>query len=170
MLESSLLRGEERLAKLAEEESSGVAKRNNSSSIMPPPPTPSTASGTSRQQQQQQSQCGSSYTPAFPTMTIGDREDVPPPKTKEEGLTQWEDFLRERFIRGEDEDFDYGLVDGEEEFDALERTEREEAWFDEESPGWVGDGDGDGDGEDVDMERDRRVERVLVGETGIQDF
>jgi len=126
-----------------------------------------------QQQQQQQSQCGnSSYTPAYPATAIRDREDVPPPQTKEEGLTQWEDFLRERFIRGEDEDFDYGLVDGEEEFDVLERTEREEAWFDEESPGWVGDGDGDPDGnsEDVDMERDRRVERVLVGETGIQDF
>jgi hypothetical protein len=165
VLEGSLLRGEERLAKLAEaEESSGVAK-TNSPSIMPPPPTPPTASGTSRQQQ---AQCGNSYTPAFPATAIGDREDVPPPETKEEGLTQWENFLRERFIRGEDEDFDYGLVDGEEEFDVLERTEREEAWFDEESPEWVG--DGDGDGEDIDMERDRRVERVLVGETGIQDF
>lgn len=84
-----------------------------------------------------------------------------PAQTREEGQEQWHAFLRERFVRGGDEDFDYaGLVDNDDELDILERMEEEEAWFDEEEPGWASDGD-EGGG---------KVERVLEGETGVQDF
>lgn len=85
-----------------------------------------------------------------------------PAQTREQGQEQWHSFLRERFVRGGDEDFDYaGLVDNDDELDTLERREEEEAWFDEEEPDWASDGDG---------EEGRKVERVLEGETGVQDF
>ena len=78
-----------------------------------------------------------------------------PAQTREEGKAQWHSFLRERFVRGGDEDFDYaGLVDNDDELDTLERREEEEAWFDEEEPDWASDG----------------AERILEGETGVQDF
>ncbi|KAK3489081.1 coiled-coil domain-containing protein-domain-containing protein [Neurospora hispaniola] len=83
-----------------------------------------------------------------------------PAQTREEGLDQWTAFLRERFVRGEDEDFDYRIVDCDDELDTLERREEEEAWFDEEEPDWASDGS---DGEE-------KAERVLEGETGVQDF
>ncbi|KAK4222555.1 hypothetical protein QBC38DRAFT_512883 [Podospora fimiseda] len=84
------------------------------------------------------------------------------PTTRQEGQNQWIQFLRERFIKGLDEEFDYvGLVDEKEEYDILAEKEREEEWFEGESPSWVGD---DEDGDHV------VVERVLKGETGVQDF
>ncbi|KAK4443719.1 coiled-coil domain-containing protein-domain-containing protein [Podospora aff. communis PSN243] len=134
VLEGSLLRGEERLAKLSREEE---------------------ARGSGSQSQAPSSACA----PAG----VVSVDDLPPPKTKSQGREQWEAFLRERFVRGEDEDFEYVRVDMEEEYDVLERTEREEAWFDEETPEWVGeDGEEGGKGE--------RPERILTGETGVQDF
>ncbi|EAA36292.2 hypothetical protein NCU01897 [Neurospora crassa OR74A] len=83
-----------------------------------------------------------------------------PAQSREEGLDQWTAFLRERFVRGEDEDFDYRIVDCDDELDTLERREEEEAWFDEEEPDWASDGS---DGEE-------KAEKVLEGETGVQDF
>lgn len=102
------------------------------------------------------------------------------PTTREEGRTAWNAFLRERFVRGGDEDFDYSRVDGDEELDAMENQDREEAYFDEEEPEWADDSD---DGEQIDDEatsdgtqgggdgkaRPKR-ERVLMGQTGIQDY
>ncbi len=87
---------------------------------------------------------------------------VAPPRTREEGRKQWEEFLRDRFVRGEDGDFEYARVDGDDEYDVLEREEREEAWFEAEDPGWVSEGEG---GEDTIVE-----DKVLHGETGVQDF
>lgn len=75
----------------------------------------------------------------------------------------WVTFLRERFIRGGDEDFEYGVVDNDDEYDVLERRDKEEAWYDEEEPGWASDGDSPHNG-------GRKIERVLEGETGIQDY
>lgn len=72
------------------------------------------------------------------------------PRSKEEGFERWRDVMEMRFLKGEDEEFDYGKVDGSEELDEVERREEEERWFDEETPGWAGEG-----GE---------------SETGIQDF
>lgn len=104
------------------------------------------------------------------------------PATREEGRAAWEDFLRERFVRGGDEDFDYGRVDGDEHLDAMEDRDREEAYFDEVEPEWADDSDGleegqeedgmgDGDNESgsVEVKRPRR-ERMLLGQTGIQDY
>ncbi len=85
---------------------------------------------------------------------------VAPPRTREEGRLQWEGFLRDRFVRGEDLDFEYADVDGDEEYDVLEREEREEAWFEAEDPGWVSDSGEGGE----------QRAAVLLGETGVQDF
>ncbi|KAK6580396.1 hypothetical protein PZA11_007418 [Diplocarpon coronariae] len=73
------------------------------------------------------------------------------PRTREEGWGRWVFGMTLRFLRGEDEDFEYGPVDASEE-DEVERREREEEWFEAESPGWVDDG------------------VAKEGETGVQDF
>lgn len=80
-----------------------------------------------------------------------DEEDRP--KTKEEGQKQWRDVMENRFLRGEDQDFDYKTVDEDERYDdwEWERREREESYFDQEEAEFVGEGD-------------------KTGETGIQDF
>ena len=92
-----------------------------------------------------------------------------PPKTRDEGRAQWEEFLRDRFIRGEDEEFEYLAVDEDDEFDVLERVDREEAWFEDEEPRWASTSSGDEGGGGGDMGGGGR-ERVLMGETGVQDF
>ncbi|KAI8966476.1 coiled-coil domain-containing protein-domain-containing protein [Daldinia sp. FL1419] len=85
------------------------------------------------------------------------------PETKEEGRERWDAFLRRRFVLGRDEDFDYSAVDENDELDVLERREQEDAWFDDEDPGWASDSAGDQGGGG---EREKKLE----GETGIQDF
>ncbi|KAI1806866.1 coiled-coil domain-containing protein-domain-containing protein [Daldinia bambusicola] len=101
------------------------------------------------------------------------------PETREEGRERWDEFLRRRFVLGRDEDFDYAAVDENDELDVLERRELEDAWFDDEDPGWASDGvegrggaeggmggqggSGGGDGGRIGGKR-------LEGETGIQDF
>ncbi|CAP60841.1 uncharacterized protein PODANS_1_21113 [Podospora anserina S mat+] len=127
VLEGSLLRGEERLAKLSSERPAGDENE---------------AAGTS--------------------FTSFSAELSPPPETKEEGEERWRGFLRDRFVRGEDEDFEYDEVDDRDELDELERREREEEWIEGGEPGWAdSEGEGEGGG---------RVGRVLTGETGVQDF
>lgn len=59
-----------------------------------------------------------------------------------------------RFLRGEDDEFSYGEVDGNEGLDEVEMREAEESWIEGESPGWVEEGEG--------AEKE--------GETGVQDF
>lgn len=61
-----------------------------------------------------------------------------------------------KFLRGEDEDFDYRAVDENEEWDEVERRENEEKWFDEEEPEWVDD--------------EEKAAEGTGGDTGIQDF
>lgn len=75
-----------------------------------------------------------------------DPEEVP--QSKEEGEERWRYEMTMRFIRGEDEDFDYQEVDDYEEWDDVEAREEQEKWFEEESPNEEG-------GE---------------GNTGVQDF
>ncbi|CCF38324.1 coiled-coil domain-containing protein [Colletotrichum higginsianum] len=82
--------------------------------------------------------------------------DLSQTETKEDGLQRWQEFLTERFVRGHDEDFDYSLVDHNEDYDTMERRDAEEAWFDEEDPNWASDAD-------------KQVE-TKQGETGVQDF
>ncbi|RMY83602.1 hypothetical protein D0862_11655 [Hortaea werneckii] len=75
---------------------------------------------------------------------------------REEGLQRWREMMSQRFLRGEDEEFDYvGLVDGEDGYDDLEEERRQglEDWLDrEEEAEFVG------------------VTGSPRGETGIQDF
>ncbi|KAL2198823.1 coiled-coil domain-containing protein-domain-containing protein [Corynascus similis CBS 632.67] len=99
-------------------------------------------------------------TTTMTTFSSLNAELMPPPKTREEGLAQWEAYLRDRFIRGEDDDFDYALVDDDDEYDVLDRVDREEAWFEEEDPEWATSGE----------EGERGKEKILRGETGIQDY
>ncbi|KAL2849240.1 coiled-coil domain-containing protein-domain-containing protein [Aspergillus pseudoustus] len=82
-----------------------------------------------------------------------DRDEIP--GSKEEGEETWKWEMTMRFLRGEDEEFDYNAVDGNEEYDDL--SEEQDKYFDDEEPEWLVDGDGD-----------LRVR--LQGETGIQDF
>lgn len=100
-------------------------------------------------------------------------EDEEAPTTREAGREAWVAFLRERFVRGEDEDFEYALVDGDEGLDGMEARDREEAYFDEEEPEWADDSDDDYDEDDNNSNgetRPKKRERVLMGETGIQDY
>ncbi|KAI0885989.1 coiled-coil domain-containing protein-domain-containing protein [Annulohypoxylon maeteangense] len=81
------------------------------------------------------------------------------PETREEGRERWNDFLRRRFVLGRDDDFDYQVVDENDDLDVIERREQEDAWFDDEDPDWATDPVGDQGGR-----------MMLEGETGIQDF
>ncbi|KAI0390479.1 coiled-coil domain-containing protein-domain-containing protein [Xylariaceae sp. FL0594] len=92
------------------------------------------------------------------------------PHTAEEGRSRWDEFLRRRFVAGRDEDFDYRDVDEDDEYDALERQEQELAWFENEEPSWADESDGDGDDDDDDDDGGGGAEKILTGETGIQDF
>ncbi|KAL8920409.1 MAG: hypothetical protein Q9208_006290 [Pyrenodesmia sp. 3 TL-2023] len=75
--------------------------------------------------------------------------------SKEEGRERWRELVEERFLRGEDEGFDYGGVDGGEEWDGVEvEREREERWFEEEE----------------EEEEEGVKGKGLKGETGVQDF
>jgi hypothetical protein len=68
-----------------------------------------------------------------------------------------EKMIREKFLEGGDDEFDYASVDQDEKWDDLE-TEEEEIrakYFEEES---------------TDMEGEDGEEKVLSGETGVQDF
>ncbi|KAL3493182.1 coiled-coil domain-containing protein-domain-containing protein [Aspergillus germanicus] len=82
-----------------------------------------------------------------------DRDEIP--GSKEEGEKTWRWEMTMRFLRGEDDEFDYTAVDGNEEFDDL--SEEQDKYFDEEEPQWLVEGEGD-------------MKERLQGETGIQDF
>ncbi|KAF2279582.1 uncharacterized protein EI97DRAFT_370808 [Westerdykella ornata] len=79
------------------------------------------------------------------------------PLTKEEGKAWWVDEMTQRFLSGEDTDFDYKVVDGSEKYDdPEEERDIQEAWFES----MESDFDTDGEGK----------EKVLTGQTGIQDY
>jgi len=67
-------------------------------------------------------------------------------------MERWKYEMTIRFINGEDKDFQYEEVDGNEEWDVIENMEAEDRWFDEEEPEWTA------------------SEDAREGETGIQDF
>ncbi|KAF2850266.1 hypothetical protein T440DRAFT_489836 [Plenodomus tracheiphilus IPT5] len=84
-----------------------------------------------------------------------DKDDVP--MTKEEGRAWWVDEMTQRFLRGGDEDFEYKTVDESHKYDDPEaERDLQDAWFES----MESDFDSDGEGK----------EKVLVGETGIQDY
>ncbi|KAF2265116.1 hypothetical protein CC78DRAFT_553203 [Lojkania enalia] len=78
-------------------------------------------------------------------------------ESKEEGKAWWVDEMTQRFLRGGDENFDYTTVDGNHKYDhPEEERDIEDAYFDS----MDSDFDTDGEGK----------EKVLTGETGIQDY
>ncbi|KAL2822184.1 coiled-coil domain-containing protein-domain-containing protein [Aspergillus cavernicola] len=84
-----------------------------------------------------------------------DRDEIP--GSKEEGEKAWRWEMTVRFLSGEDQDFDYTVVDGNDEYDDL--SEEQERYFEDEEPEWVVEAAEGGD-----------VTARLQGETGIQDF
>ncbi|KAH6644076.1 coiled-coil domain-containing protein-domain-containing protein [Boeremia exigua] len=83
-----------------------------------------------------------------------DKDDVP--MTKEEGKTWWMDEMTQRFLSGADDDFDYKTVDANDKYDDEKERDIQDAYFDS----MESDFDSDGEGK----------EKVLTGETGIQDY
>lgn len=77
------------------------------------------------------------------------------PQNKEEGYARWKYEMETRFLRGDDDDFEYASVDDSEAYDNLteEDREREEVYFGDEEPGFVLD-----------------EGQTLQGETGVQDY
>ncbi|RDA94989.1 hypothetical protein CP533_0141 [Ophiocordyceps camponoti-saundersi (nom. inval.)] len=73
---------------------------------------------------------------------------------KDHGRQLWRQFLRRRFLNGDDADFNYPSVDLDEGLDVEAFKAAEEAWFDDEEPAWADDTAGE----------------EQKGETGIQDF
>lgn len=88
-----------------------------------------------------------------------ERDEVP--ANKEEGQARWRFEMENRFVRGGDEDFDYKLVDENDEYDdkALEEREAQERYFDDQEPEYLSE-----DG------RTKGDNKELSGQTGIQDF
>ncbi|KAF2014646.1 hypothetical protein BU24DRAFT_218654 [Aaosphaeria arxii CBS 175.79] len=84
-----------------------------------------------------------------------DADEVP--MNKEEAKAWWTDEMTQRFLRGDDDAFDYKKVDGNHEFDdPEEERDIQDAYFDS----MESDFDSDGEGK----------EKILTGETGIQDY
>lgn len=83
-----------------------------------------------------------------------DKDEVP--MTKEEGKAWWMDEMTQRFLSGADDDFDYKTVDGNDKYDDEKERDIQDAYFDS----MESDFDSDGEGK----------EKVLTGETGIQDY
>lgn len=83
-----------------------------------------------------------------------DKDEVP--MTKEEGKAWWMDEMTQRFLSGADNDFDYKTVDENDKYDDEKERDIQDAYFDS----MESDFDSDGEGK----------EKVLTGETGIQDY
>ncbi|ROW10409.1 hypothetical protein VMCG_01742 [Cytospora schulzeri] len=166
VLESSLMRGEARLERVASSFTGDAPPRASSTSQ---------ARKTSLSEMTSEDMAAASSSFAVGAGLLDSK-----PETKEEGREAWEEFLRERFVMGADEEFDYGKVDGNEELDEMEHRDREEEWFDEEDPEWADDSEGDGDEDEEDVMSDHREggaerrksrkEKILTGQTGVQDY
>lgn len=159
VLEVDLLRGEAKLSRLAaessQEETSSYAHARLPSSFSPSSVTATTASKAAS------GGADSKHNYQSDGDVLG-LDDELPPDTQEEGRERWEEFLRTRFILGQDDDFDYVTVDEDDAYDVIERRDEEDAWFNAESPGWIEGGDGE--------DSSAKDKKQLEGETGIQDF
>lgn len=76
------------------------------------------------------------------------------PASKEEGLERWRRLMSWRFLRGDDQDFDYAEVDNNDSYDNLAEQQRdqEEQYYGSQSP------------------RSEVNEDYLQHQTGVQDF
>ncbi|TGJ80309.1 hypothetical protein E0Z10_g8457 [Xylaria hypoxylon] len=182
VLEVDLLRGEARLSKLANDasrgaddgasgnlESSSSAETEPATSYIPQPSRSRSSSRTRGRPEPNSPPETEMNWEELEALETHDIEKRSAPQTAEEGRTRWDEFLRLRFVTGGDEDFDYRIVDEDDEYDTLERREQEDAWFENEEPGWVGESDYD-DEAGLKEEGKKSVERPLRGETGVQDF
>ena len=90
-----------------------------------------------------------------------DKDDAP--TSKEEGLTRWRRQMKLRFLRGNDEDFDYGPIDNSEDYDDIQQIRRdaEDEYFDGEEPSFVS---------HMGQDPSENIPDSLRGETGVQDF
>ncbi|KAL8769383.1 MAG: hypothetical protein Q9209_004611 [Squamulea sp. 1 TL-2023] len=94
------------------------------------------------------------YTRGANGETVAEEKDEVP-ASKEEGKHQWRKQVELRFLNGDDADFDYRLVDENDQYDGLEEAQDiEDQWFEEEEEGFTPEGPGS----------------VLQGQTGVQDF
>ncbi len=86
------------------------------------------------------------------------------PTDKDDGRRRWHWEMELRFVSGRDNDFDYGTVDANDEYDdrVTEDRDAEEQYFMEEEPEFVIGVNG--------VKRSKSKEAELEGETGIQDF
>lgn len=91
-----------------------------------------------------------------------------PPSNRAEAADQWREYLRARFVRGGDTDFDYATVDEDEDYDTLARRDAEDAWFEDEDPEWVSTEAFEEARQDTERQSQSRPQ--LQGETGVQDF
>ena len=84
------------------------------------------------------------------------------PGSKEDGIQRWRKEMEMRFLRGDDEDFDYTNVDESEEYDnrSVEEREEEEQWFEDEEPAWTM----------ADESNEAADAKTLIGQTGVQDY
>lgn len=87
------------------------------------------------------------------SITGVEQDDDDRARTKEEGLQRWRDFLAQRFVRGDDDDFVYANVDDNDEFDdgAEEDRNQLEEYLGAETEAYLGEG-------------------KPTGQTGVQDF
>ncbi|GAB7357332.1 hypothetical protein MBLNU459_g8287t1 [Dothideomycetes sp. NU459] len=87
------------------------------------------------------------------SITAVEQDEEDRPKTQQEGLQKWREVIEHRFLRGEDDEFDYTTVDGKEEYDDWEEETRrmEDVYFAEQDEEFLGDGE-------------------KTGETGVQDY
>lgn len=76
------------------------------------------------------------------------------PASKEEGRERWHRLMSWRFLRGDDQDFDYADVDKNESYDDLAEQQRdqEDQYYREQSPDFL------------------VSENSLQNQTGVQDF
>ncbi|KAI9749681.1 MAG: hypothetical protein M1815_002322 [Lichina confinis] len=104
-------------------------------------------------------------------ITAEDPEDAP--QDKAEGQQRWHREMTERFLRGDDDDFDYEAVDGNDEWDDRRQEERdaEDRWFTEEEPCFILDEEPSKPaGPERSSSEDERAKKAPRGETGVQDF
>lgn len=87
------------------------------------------------------------------TITAVEQDEEDRPQNKQEGLDKWKVVMEQRFLRGEDQEFEYDEVDGNDEYNDWEEETRkwQDEHFDGEEAEFIGEGGNS-------------------GETGIQDF
>ncbi|KAI0204316.1 coiled-coil domain-containing protein-domain-containing protein [Astrocystis sublimbata] len=173
VLEVDLLRGEARMSSLADEaphagEGRGLRSSDGNTSTPTAEPTDSPAPHAHAPDAKPPN-----IEMSWEEMAALEARDLDKrnaPQTADDGRLRWNEFLRLRFVAGKDDDFSYQTVDEDDEYDAIERREQEDAWFENEEPGWIGESSEDDGAGGADTEKAINVERPLTGETGVQDF